>query len=102
MFVSSIRALAFFCLVGLSMIHLVDAACGDLHEADFNAAGTNLPQGRDGELYCAVRCILDGLYCNVNKDGLVVYPDAARGSSESDSVNLKAYYGADISNWCVG
>jgi hypothetical protein len=31
-----------------------------------------------------------------------VYPAAAKGSSESDSGPMKAYYGPSISNWCVG
>jgi surface protein len=100
MFVSSIRALAFVCLVGFSsMIHLVDAACGDIHEAQFNAPATSLLQGQDGELYCAVKCLLHGQYCDTNQNGVVVLPAAARGT---DSANLKNYYGVDISNWCVG
>jgi hypothetical protein len=82
------------------MVHMVDAACGDLHEAQFNANG--LPQGQDGELYCAVRCILHGQYCDTNQYGSVVLPDAARGSFPFDSTNVKLYYGSDISNWCVG
>jgi hypothetical protein len=73
-------------------------ACGDPGRAEFNADGS-LPQGLDGELFCAVRCILHGQYCDVNQNGAFVYPVAARGS---DSTNLKRYYGADISNWCVG
>jgi hypothetical protein len=97
MFVSSIGDLAFFFLVCLSMIHHAHAACGDPGQAEFNKNG--FPQGPDGELYCAVRCILHGDYCGTNQYGADVYPAAARGS---DSTNLKAYYGPDISNWCVG
>jgi hypothetical protein len=73
------------------------SVCGDLGHAEFNTNG--LKQGQDGELYCAVRCILHGQYCNANKDGVDVYPIAARGS---DSTNVKLYYGANISTWCVG
>jgi surface protein len=100
MFVSSIRALALLALAGFTLIHLVDAACGVTGHKEFNANG--LPQGENGELYCAVRCILKGQYCNTNNAGTFVYPVEARGPSQSDSTNLTAYYGDDISNWCVG
>jgi hypothetical protein len=93
----SIGALAFLLFVGLSMIHLVDAVCGDSGQAEFNKNG--FPQGPDGELYCAVQCILHGDFCGTNQYGADVYPAAARGF---DSTNLKAYYGPDISSWCVG
>jgi hypothetical protein len=96
----SIRALAFACLVSLSMVFQADAACGDIHEAKFNANG--FKQGFDGELYCAVKCILHNQYCMTNSNGDDVYPLDARGSSQSDSGPLKAYYGDHISNWCVG
>jgi hypothetical protein len=100
----SIRVLALACLVVLSLIHQADAACGGAgqFQHDFNAMGTNLPQGQDGELYCAVRCILHGDYCVTNYNGDEVYPAAAKGTSERDMSNLKAYYGPSISDWCVG
>jgi hypothetical protein len=104
MFISSIRALAlaFLCLVGLSMIHMVDAACGGTGQANFNAIGTNFQQGEYGELYSAVRCILNGQNCATNVNGLEVYPPEAKGATGSDTSKLTAYYGANISNWCVG
>jgi hypothetical protein len=93
---SSIRALSFVCLVCLSsLIHLVEAACGGVHEAEFNANG--FPQGQYGELYTAVRCILHGYNCDAN-----VFPPMAKGASANDKSKLIAYYGANISNWCVG
>jgi hypothetical protein len=46
MFVCSIRALAFFFLVCLSMIHHAHAACGDSGQAEFNKNG--FPQGLTG------------------------------------------------------
>jgi hypothetical protein len=96
MYVSSIRVGA--CLVGLSSIRLVDAACGEIHEAEFNAHG--FPQGKNvGELFSAVQCFLHNLFCDTNSNGNAVYPTEARGP---DSTNLKLYYGADISKWCVG
>jgi hypothetical protein len=92
MFVSSIRSLAFLCLVGLAMVFQADAACGGPNQAQFNA-DSSLQQGVDGELYCAVRCFLHGKYCDKNVNRV------ARGS---DSTNLTLYYGSNISNWCVG
>jgi surface protein len=104
MFFSSIHSLAFVGLVGLlSMIYLdlVDAACGGPGPAEFNADGT-LPQGENGELFCAVRCILQGDYCVTNDGGAEVYPAAAKGSYEGDTAKLTDFYGSNISNWCVG
>jgi hypothetical protein len=98
----AIRAFAFTCLVGLSLILPTDAACGTMGQMEFNTPGTNLPQGQDGELFCAVKCILRHEYCQTNYNGDKVYPALAQGTSQSDSGPLMAYYGPSISNWCVG
>jgi hypothetical protein len=102
MFVSSIRSFAFVCLVCLSMVVQAYATCGASGHAKFNAVGTNHPQGYDGELYCAVRCILHNRNCATNSQGIDIYPTEAKGGSESDMSKLIGYYGSDISNWCVG
>jgi hypothetical protein len=97
----SIRALAFLVCLGLSLTLQTEAACGESGQAQFHANST-FPQGNNGELYCAVRCILNGQYCDVNQQGKEVYPIEAKGASGSDKSKLTAYYGANISNWCVG
>jgi hypothetical protein len=99
---TSIRLLAFVCLVGLSMTFQADAACGDKGHAQFNAVGTTFRQGVYGELYCAVKCILHGKNCVTNRFGAEVYPAEARGTYAGDTSRLVAYYGDDISHWCVG
>jgi hypothetical protein len=98
----SIRTLAFTCLVSFSLIFPTEAACGGIHEAQFNTPGTGFKAGEYGELYCAVRCILHCDFCVTNGNGDEVYPAMARGSFERNTSKLIDYYGPSISNWCVG
>jgi hypothetical protein len=98
----SIRALAFTCLVGLSLILQTDAACGGSGQMEFNTPGTGFQAGEDGELGSAVKCILHQQNCVTNVNNQEVYPAAARGRFEGDTAKLIAYYGPSISNWCVG
>ena len=84
-----------FLLSLLAVHHLADAACGDTGSAYFNTYVSTHESG--GELYYAARCFVLKRHCTRTN-----LPEAARGVNESDSSNVRAFYGTNISLWCTG